>query len=331
MRPFAIEWRDVGIALAVFVGVIAVFAILSQLTGWPHKDSGWPTVVILALVLAFLPAAARTLDFFAQSRATIEAPFGVKINFAAAVVSEARAMVLPDNILQQGQSLNESSLEELDRATREATAQSVVVIDLGDGRAWYETRLFAAAATAAELGAPRIMVLVGQCSGRPQQMGGWIRPADLVKGLVQRDHAYARVRRHALRYLHAFKSGAAPADLPKLSWYQHGFEQEGDIVLTRILVGEMRNPDPTLALTPLESASQPRWTSLAELERQLAAWLVCDRVDLLKPGTGQLSAVLSADQEILLAASNGQFAGVIDVGRVERQVLRQLVERASGA
>jgi len=46
-----------------------------------------------------------------------------------------------------------------------ATEQTVAVIDLEDGHAWYKTRLFAMAATAELLQAPKALVLIGGLCG----------------------------------------------------------------------------------------------------------------------------------------------------------------------
>ncbi len=89
--------------------------------------------------------------------------------------------------------IGESNFEELNEAALEVTEQSVVVINLEDGRAWYKTRLFAVAATAEILHAPRALVLVGLRGGQPMQVAGWVRPRDFVKAVIRSDRGYGAV------------------------------------------------------------------------------------------------------------------------------------------
>jgi hypothetical protein len=214
MSGLVFDRRDATFAAFAFIGLILVFLVLAKVTGWPNAQNGWPLAVMLAVVIALLPTIARTLTFLQQSRASIEAPFGVKISFANAIVG-ADVKTLPENLVQPGAMIAESGVGELDRAAQDATAQTVVVIDLEDGQAWYWTRLFAVAATAALLGAPKLMVLVGRRGGRPRRLGGWIRPQDFVRALSQHDLRYDRVWRRARDYLSSLRSGAPPsASLP---------------------------------------------------------------------------------------------------------------------
>jgi hypothetical protein len=326
-----LDRRDAAFAAITFSLLMVIFAIFANLAGWPNPQNGWPLAVMLAVVIAFLPVLARTLTFLQQSRASIEAPFGLKISFANALAG-ADVKTLPENMVQPGAVIAESGVGELDRAAQEATAQTVVVLDLEDGQAWYWTRLFAVAATAALLGAPKLMVLVGRRGGRARQLGGWIRPQDFVRALTQHDPRYDVVWRRARDYLNALRSNSpSPATLPRLAQYDHIFREVGEAAVMRILVDEMRTPEPTPggADVALEDSDAPPWATLAEAESRLDSWLVRGSVDLGAPERERVRAILSVPDEIALATRNGEFAGIIDVARVERQILLQLAERVA--
>jgi hypothetical protein len=324
--------RDATFAAVAFAGLIIFFIVLAKLAGWPNAQNGWSLAVILAVVIALLPTIARTLTFLQQSRASIEAPFGVKISFANAIIG-ADVKTLPENLVQPGAVIAESGVGELDRAAQEAAEQTVVVIDLEDGQAWYWTRLFAVAATAALLGAPKLMVLVGRRGGLPRRLGGWIRPRDFVRAVTQHDPRYDWVWRRARDYLNLLRCGNQPApSLPRQTQYEYTFREIGDPAVMKILVDQMQNPEPMPSGSnppPLEDPNAPPWAALADAEARLCPWLVRAAVDLGTPERERLKAILSTQGEIAVATRDGEFAGIIDVERAERQILRQLAEKVA--
>ncbi len=86
----------------------------------------------------------------------------------------------------------------------------------------------------------------------------------------------------------------------------------------------MRSPDqmPAPALPTLEPHDAPPWITLAEVEVMLDPWLVRGSLDLSKPQDEQVTAIMAATGEIVVATREGQYAGLIDVARAERALLR---------
>jgi hypothetical protein len=227
--------------------------------------------------------------------------------------------------------IGESNFEELNEAALEVTEQSVVVINLEDGRAWYKTRLFAVAATAEILHAPRALVLVGLRGGQPMQVAGWVRPRDFVKAVIRSDRGYGAVWQRAQSYLYRLQS---QTDQQSIRFgYQQAFQQVGAASILFILVDQMRSPDqmPAPALPTLEPHDAPPWITLAEVEVMLDPWLVRGSLDLSKPQDEQVTAIMAATGEIVVATREGQYAGLIDVARAERALLRQLLVRPASA
>jgi hypothetical protein len=242
---------------------------------------------------------------------------------------------LAENLVQPAAFINETSYEELKETALKATEQSVVLINLEDGRAWYKTRLFALAATAEILHAPRAMILVGQRGGQPMQVAGWFRPRDLVKAVIRSDPRYDEVRQHAQGYLYRLQSQATDQDqqFPKLLNYQTAFKELGLASLLLILFLEMQKPDtaPAPPATPLENLNMPPWITLLDAEAMLDPWLIRDVIDRGKPDDEHVTAIMTAKGDIVVATRDGQYAGVINVARAERELLRQLLVRPASA
>jgi uncharacterized RmlC-like cupin family protein len=331
MLPFSIDWREVTITAIVFLLVIIGFGVLAAVIHWPNERDGWPLAVAIAAVIAFMPLMARTFSFLQQSRASFEGPLGIKINFsAAAQVATVGTAKLTENLIQSGMVIS-SSAKELNAAAVKATQESVVVIDLGDGRAWYATRLFALAATAEFLHAPKALILLGQRGGQPRRVAGWIRPADIVKSLIRIEPAYGEVWQHAQAYLCHLQLIPTQAleKFPKLLDYQRdAFAEAGSAAIMYILLDQMSSldaPAATAVPSQLENPQAPKWITMQDADCTFDAWLVRETLDLGKPEREQLTTLLAAKADLVVATREGEYAGLIDVVRAQRELLRQMV------
>jgi hypothetical protein len=182
MRPLSIEWQEVIVAVGIFILAMLAFAFLSSVAGWPNATSGWPVAVGVALILALLRSIGPLIDLLRQSGAKLETPF-LKLDLAGAAqvsVIPGQPWVLSDDLIRRSPSIPDSSLGELERSVQNFASQPEIVLDLEDGGAWYTTRIFAVATTAAVIGSPQAIVLIGQRSTVPRQFGGWIKPQDVV-------------------------------------------------------------------------------------------------------------------------------------------------------
>jgi hypothetical protein len=90
----------------------------------------------------------------------------------------------------------------------------------------------------------------------------------------------------------------------------------------------MQNPDPLVATEALELPQKPPWTNLEELESLLQPWLICDQVSVDQAPKEQVIRILASPHDVIASTRNGQFVGMIDVRRMERDIVRQLVARA---
>jgi hypothetical protein len=213
-----------------------------------------------------------------------------------------------------------SELGELERAAKEASEETLFIIDLKEGREWYWSRLFALAGMAVVVGTPKLIILIGQRGGRPRQFGGSIRPIHVIAALEQTDGRYASAWQFAKSELQIAKSGQGS--------YSYYFKEIGEPVIMRILVDYMRHPErfgPGNA--PIEPAppGTSSWITLFEAEKVFDPWLNRQAVDLNESQKSQVIGALSTSEDAIAATRAGEYAGMVDVKLVERQVLKQLL------
>lgn len=341
MTGLAIGRAELRQAAVIAGAALLIFLLLAGLAGWPNAAGGWPFAVGVSVALGLLPVAGQALAFLREGRGKVVAA-GITLDFSAAVpaaTAGAGQLALPGNILRPGMRIDDSGSQELDRVAAEVAAQGDLVIDLGAGDAWYETRLFAVAATMQLLGRPARLVLAGQRSGEAGQLLGWIAAGDVVAAMERADPRYGWAHRQAAAYLARLRAPAgtaAPLDplLPRFAEFDWRHRQIGDAVVMRILVEQMRQPDAVPALgTPhpgdrLEPEVNPPWLSPGQAVARLDAWLITEKVEATQPQRAQILAILDSRHDVIASVRDGRFQGFVEVRRAERAILRQLAERA---
>jgi hypothetical protein len=126
---------------------------------WAGSDALLLTGV---LVLSLLPLGLSLLDVLASRGGSLEYA-GLKIDFAA-VIKSAPSVTLAPNIGVPGVPVPDSASASILDTLRTAVANDIVVVDLGDGRAWWETRLLVLSSGGARLGRPHPLSRVS-CTG----------------------------------------------------------------------------------------------------------------------------------------------------------------------
>lgn len=166
----------------VLIVALALLAGLRGLAGWPGPSIEG-TVLTGVLIISVIPLVLTAVDLVAGRGGSLEYA-GVKISFAAAVVRNSTVTV-PANIGVRGVPVTDSGTTQILDTLRNAVATQVVVVDLEDGRAWWETRLLVLCAGATRRGRPEIIVftaIVGEVAGTFQ---GWAVPGMLLDSLLR--------------------------------------------------------------------------------------------------------------------------------------------------
>jgi hypothetical protein len=172
--------------LALLVGS----SVLRQVTSWPPAQLD--QLVFLAILgISVLPVILMLVDLLAERGGRIGFR-GLTLDFSSAVAAPP-GYAVPHNIGVAGQPLTDSASAQILDALRGATMNDVVVIDLEDGTAWWETRLLVLLAGAVRLGRPNAVVFTATEAAEPDRFQGWAPPAGLFPLLLRSDKRYEEI------------------------------------------------------------------------------------------------------------------------------------------
>jgi hypothetical protein len=164
--------------------VVGLFA----LARWVRVSSSWPTaksdniLLVGILVVGMIPIELLLIDALIRRGGKLSFQ-GVTIDLAAG--PPALDLRIDTNIGVTGEAVSDSSSAEILDALKRAATTDVVVVDLEDGKAWWETRLLILAAGATRTGKPRAVVFVTSERGQSRSFLGWATPASLLEALFE--------------------------------------------------------------------------------------------------------------------------------------------------
>lgn len=323
MTPWSFSAQRIAVVVMIFVVAMVGFGVLSATVGWPDSN-GWGLAILAAFILALLPLLGPLLSFLHRSGAVLDLR-GFKIDFSRAPRvsgSEPRELNLQQN---PGQDVTDSNAASIAEAAAVARDAQIVVVDLGTGRSWYTSRLFALAVAAHELGGAAGIILLAQRGGIPRCFLGWISPQDLIQAMFQHDARYRDALNRAkatLEHLRRKRSSAIEpppdfkADIAKLSY---SYDSQGDLALVPALINVMQ-------ANAIEDRNAPVWLSADDAERLFDAWLVRDRISSRASDREVIETVARARHRFLAVEEDHQYLGMADVDAFLRQFVLRLAE-----
>jgi hypothetical protein len=136
----------------------------------PDRDPGHrPDPIELLLIVALIRRGGK-LSFQ-----------GITIDLAAG--RPAVDLRINTNIGVAGETVSDTSSAQILDALNRAAKSDVVVVDVENGKAWWETRLLVLSAGGARTGRPRKIVFVTSERGQSRAFLGWATPTSLVEAL----------------------------------------------------------------------------------------------------------------------------------------------------
>jgi hypothetical protein len=175
-------------ALGILVGLSIIIIITRITLNWPSENNEG-RVLLGIFILSLFPLLMLLIDMLARNRAVLEYQ-GVKLDFSGASLARLPAMVVPTNIGVRSEAVSDSSSTKILETLRTAVGNEVVVLDLEEGQAWWETRLLVLLSGASRLGRPLVIVFLATEGGKTDIFQGWGYGADLQKALLRSDPQY---------------------------------------------------------------------------------------------------------------------------------------------
>lgn len=166
---------------ALVIALFGLAVVVRDTSSWP--TAGTDSILLVGiLIVGLIPILLLLLDTVIRRGGSLSFQ-GVRIDLSAAAPSRP-TLTIDTNIGASGQPVNDSSSSQILDALAEAAESEVVVVDLEDGRAWWETRLLVLVAGAVRKGRPHAIVFVGTQGGKKGVYLGWSEPKALLDELL---------------------------------------------------------------------------------------------------------------------------------------------------
>jgi len=309
-------WSARAAMLATPLILIALLVLLwgvHATSTWPEGGSiGW--AVLGVALLSLIPVLLFFLDGMAGRHGVLEWR-GLKLSFASAPGPAAGAMV-PANVTAPGTPVIDSSMQSVLRTSQAAARSRLLVVDLADGQAWWESRLLMLCSVAATRNEHAAVVLVADLGGRPSSFVGWAAPAALRDRLL--------LMRPELRA--AYQSAAADS--------------------VRVMTGTPPGvpfPVPQESVPPMPPAEVDLARHIGRVEAQhtqplsagavrdlFAPDLVTRCIDRSAPFEQWIRDALTAEEEFVAITDAGRYAGLMTWRQVANSVLLGLIPQMPG-
>jgi hypothetical protein len=323
------------------VGLLLATAALRALARWPTEKS--ETVVLIGiLLLSLLPIALALLDVIIDRGGRIKYG-GVEIDFARSKERGTAGITVASNIGVPGLPITDSATTQILDTLKQATANDLVVVDLEDGQAWWETRLLVLLAGAVRLGKPDKIVFLGKDATVDRQFRGWSYAGELLPRLVAAHPQYGRSLNSAWAAARQWDL-ADPIDTPNPADTTVPVPPPPPWLSARLAVRHSWMAfDPATGLPNKLFAEQilqsdlgekletpppgPRSISLVRLDELFGPVLNRDGIDLSWPPERQLEVFLNSQAAFLATTLHGTYSTLVSRAALANEVLRSLTSR----
>ena len=330
--------KSVVSSLVILVGLLLVYLVLRVSTKWDPQVSDMK-VILGILLFSSLPTLLSFIDVIIERVGSVEYK-GLKINFSQVPQVGGGVFKVPVNIGVPGEPVTDSSTTEILVTLRQATACDVVIIDLKEGQAWWETRLLVLLAGAVRLKKPEKVIFVGTDSRIDNFFQGWGYASDLLRCLLPTHPQYLRsfyVAQAAAKQWELVEPVNPPNPAtPEMSPTQHtwmtGLANQHPLMAYDVTSG-LPNPLLTeqLLATDLggkvESQGQSKWISLVRLEELFRPVLHKESIDESWSAERQISTFFEHDSDYIAVTQNGKYKTLISRLGVLNTIVKTLMEK----
>jgi len=295
------------VASATLVVLLLLLWVLAEALADLTLSPEW--ILLAVVAVALIPLLLYVLDGMARGGGSLEVK-GVRITLAA-VAHASPSPTMPRNAgLQPGELLSDSGNVAILRMLEQSTVSSIVVVDLEDGTAWWETRLLILVAAAVRRRLPQAVVFTAVMESVPGRYVGWAEPRALLVLLWA-----ARPDLHL-----TYASAAAVASAWRLAEPpRRGTTAKWPLTPSRARWGHLAFPNDGHGLPSRFLEEQILAAELSRHEQQAPAEITVPRLlDLFTPALHRRAVEVSstdASWKDAIIADESAFVAVIEAGR----------------
>lgn len=325
---------SVMLAILVFVVLLIALGASHSIVHWP-PDTLLNVVFIVVVVISLLPILLAILDVIIDRGGTIG--YGdFKIDFSKAAKSGSTGFTISTNIGVRGRAVTDSDTVNILESLKQATSSSISVIDLEDGSAWWETRLFVLLCGAERLGRPKRLVFIATRAGLPQVFEGWGDATDLfecfLKMRPQFQHPLYVARAAANQWNLVeplYPAPLTPPPLPQgLPWMQATAAQKSweafdhETGLPNELFQELLLQNELGREIEVKDGGAP--ISISRLNELFESVLIKDVVDTTHTAEKQITSFLSSDAPFIALTQGGRYSALVSRQALYNEALKSV-------
>lgn len=301
------------IALLLLILLMLGFFLLRHYLNWPGENAEI-TVLIGIMLFSLLPVVLAVVDVLIERGGVVEIS-GLKFEFSKASGAGMPDFAVPDNIGAPGQPISDSGTMQILESLQHATANKIVVIDLKDGYAWWETRLLVLLAGAVRLQKPEILVFTAKVGNEENCFQGWAYAKELWPLLLRSYPPFAKIyhtTQAAVRQW-GLVEPIGPNQMPALpTWVGVGLASRYQGMAFDYPTGLPRPLFPEQLFASelgekIEKTEPPRWVSLAKMEELFRSCLHNGAVEESNEDDQQISAFFEQDADYIAITEKGKY------------------------
>jgi len=310
-------------SLLILVAIVTALAVLRRTIDWPASAS---EAVTRALIVSLVPLILLVLDVVVERGGALEA-VGIKFNFSQVVTPSLGGLAIRTNISGTiGQPIGDSDTVTILDSLKEASSHDVVIIDLGRGTDWWETRLLVLLAGAVRMRRPSVVIFVAAdtVDGTFQ---GWALPEDLLPLLLRTDRRYqesygaasAAASQWALVMPNDYPLNGFSGLASRYEWMRHDTTGgRNELAAEQVLAADLG--------TTIEHTSGSKAITVAGLQQLFRNVLHTDAIDETSPSDQQLGAFLKNAEPYIAATHRGQYLRLIPQANGLNAILRSICD-----
>ncbi len=319
------------ISLLLLVVFMVAFFLLRDHRKWPGENVE-TTVLIGIMLFSLLPVVLAVMDIMIERGGILEFS-GWKLDFSTSSGVGAPDFAVPDNIGYPGQPLYDSSTNEILDTLRHATACKIVVIDLKDGKAWWETRLLVLLSGAVRFGQPEIVVFTAKVGQLENCFQGWGYTKEILPLLLKSDPQYPMIYHATLAAARkwAVVQPIGPGILPTLPpdgipgialnhpWMAFDIQTglPNPLYAEQLLAAELGSK--------IENIGPARWISLSKMDVLFGTALNKTRIEEKKDEDQQVNTFFDQDAEYFAITEQGKYKALASRSALLTAFVKSLV------